>query len=236
MNVSLYFNNFNNALNTIKNAFHSLSSQQQKIMSIFTILFASASAIGVAYRYCFKAKQQNHNPLVHVAPQTMAEVFKKHHYDPSKLPVLDMTPFGGSTDYIQYIKPKHMTSPVMQFKDAWGRNGIALHIQGKETSTREWSLGYLAEDPVSKINGVWTFHQRHATHPDFWVAGEDTLIQRVIDERHNETDHVGRKYVECPHCPIIGAGLMSTSLLENLLTGNDPDLQLGATPNFNLFA
>lgn len=164
----------------------------------------------------------------------MAKVFKKHHYDPNQLSVLDMTKFGDSTDYIQYIKPKDMTSPVMQFKDAWGRNGIALHIHGKDTSTRRWSIGDLASGPVSDINGVWTFHQRYVNEPTVWVSGGNDLMRTVIEERHDETDHVGNKF--CPHCPLIGAGLMSASLIENILTGDDPDFQLGEKPDFNLFA
>ena len=234
VNISLNFSS-NNTINSIKTAFQSLSIQQQKIVSIVAIFLASVSVIGIAYRYCFKAKQ-NQNSFAHVAPETMAKVFKKYHYDANKLPVLDMTPFGGSTDYIQYIKPEHMTSPVMQFTDAWGRKGIALHIQGKDTSTREYSIGDLANAPASEINGVWTFHQRYVNRPDFWVGGANELTKRVIDKRHDETDHEGSAFIACSHCPIIGAGLMSADLLENLLTGNDPDFQLGENKNFNLFA
>lgn len=154
-------------------------------------------------------------------------MFKKYSYDPQKLPELNMTVFDGSDDYIHYIQPNHMTSPVMCFTDAWGRAGIAIHIRGKGTSTREWRVDDTKTGKVSDINSVWIFHEREIKRQDLWVGSVSQSIKAAIDERHNETDHVGELFRACPHCPITGTGLMSASLLKNILAGKDPDFQLG---------
>lgn len=230
MNVSLH-TFFASSLSSIKNIFQHLTPRDKTIIAIASVAVGCLSGLYMAYRSgCFfkaqpDVKTQDHSNRLN--PALMQKLFKKYNYDINSLPKLDMTQFECSADYIKYIEPQHMTSPVMAFKDAWGREGIALHICGKNESKRKWSLGPSCNGSVSKISGVWTFHQRYSNNPStHWVSVENHLIKKILDERHNETDHVGSEWCACPHCPIQN-NLMSASQLEALLSGTDPDFRLG---------
>lgn len=230
MNVS--FNSLPlNFISIIKDRVLNLTVQNQKILAISSVVFAIAAAIYVARR-CWNTPS---NPLV---PEVLAKIFKEHSYNPENLPVLDLSDRGNrSSDYITDISPEQMTSPVMRFTDGWGRHGIAVHLKRKSDSTRTVSHHLLKENsPSKKIDEVWTFHQRYLANPNLWVGADYYLAKNFINERHDTTDHIGSPCTSCPNCPIVDVNFFSKSLFESLLTGQDPDLQLGDKPGFNLFA
>jgi hypothetical protein len=49
------------------------------------------------------------------------------------LPVLDLGGRGGTTDYIDFLKPEELAAPVMIGTDAWRRKFVAfrLKVEGK---------------------------------------------------------------------------------------------------------
>ncbi len=233
MNISTNFN-FSYAINSIKTVFESkaLSTQQQKVAGVAALVFATILFVRIVYRYCFTSSDK--------VPPAMAEIFKKYHYNADQLPELDMTEFKGSCDYISYISLENMTSPVMRFTDAWGRKGIALALYQKESSTRQPKPdepidGKLSLDMPSSNKGVWTFHIRNSNQPKSWVATENDAIRRIFQERHEEKVVHKDAINACDKC-LFTKQVMPSELLENLLTGNDPDFQLGKEAGFNLFS
>lgn len=236
--MKVYLNSLSlNFISNIKDRVLNLTVQNQKILAITSLVFAIAAAIYIARRCWNKTtvSQASSNPLI---PDVLAKIFKERSYNPESLPVLDLSDRENcSRDYITYISPKDMNFPVMRFTDGQGRRGVAVHVKGKSDATSSflYDMNELPF-PTSKINGVWTFHQRYTNELNYWVGAADPFASNCIHKRHQDTDHTGDVTSECSTCPTDGVNILSKSLFESLLTGQDPDLQLGNDPQFNLFA
>ncbi len=146
------------------------------------------------------------------------------------LPILDLSGYQGSTGYISYIKPEDMSAPIMRFRDAWDRPGIAFAIRGKEDSKRSYVLSDKYILPVSKMKGVLTLHKRYfeSSDPNCWVVGGGSFIPAVYQERQwDEAVQKGEKGISYN---IFNSGTrepIHSTELEALLSGTDPDFILG---------
>ncbi len=201
-------------------------------MSINSVLTSISNTFG------FRASDASSAASSHY-PKYISELFSKHHFSGKDLSVLDLnTGYNGSTDYMDHFDSEKMISPVMLFKDAWNRPGIALHVKGRSTSQRTYTILDLPPIPASKMEGVFAIFLRRAPpKASPWVLGGGSrgMIESVYRERHEENGHTGG-IMECPTCPFKGSREpVSSQVLSDLFNGTDPDFQLGNDPEFKLF-
>lgn len=172
-----------------------------------------------------RTNQQNvHNELIaRIYPQQMIQLFRRCHLPIARLPVLELSEEQANRDYIS-VRSEDMTHPIMRFKDSWNRPGIAFHLEGyaeRQVEYRDHTM------QIRDISGAMTVFKRFTNSND-WRVGvsrmlDDTMF-KALNDRHNETDHVGDPVHYCPTCPrgLYQADAMNYLTLSNFLEGHNP--------------
>lgn len=145
-------------------------------------------------------------------------------YEVDKLPVLNLNKRQGVTDYIDFIDSEEMTSPVMKFRDVFGRPGIAFHLVGKKP-------GYQVDmrncKNTAELDGVLVLFQRYST-PGTWSLAwghSNSTIYHAYNKYHNKNGHIGERIMACENCVFTGCTIKPL-LLARILNGTDPVLKL----------
>jgi hypothetical protein len=164
-------------------------------------------------------------------PQEMVNLFRNSGTPLSQLPVLDLGDRAGNTGYINYIQPEEMAQPVMRFRDCVQRPGVALKIQASASVLRRYERFKRSSNrrEGQSLEIVLAIFKRYADPESktwsFEWGGNNSTIQLLYQDRHEENGHVGPKIEACPTCPFVNAVVNKTVLLD-LLNGQDPDFSL----------
>jgi hypothetical protein len=158
-----------------------------------------------------------------------AKVLKNTGYSVDTLPQLDLKGRMGSTDYIDFVTPNDMTSPVMKFRDRFNRPGIAIHIVGKTPGVMVKDLYGDEKTDSSTLNNVLALFQRYSDTTGKWSYGwgrSKFAIEHVYNAYHQTHGHANdSKIMACDDCPFVNA-CISSDLLTQILTGTNPILTL----------
>jgi hypothetical protein len=141
------------------------------------------------------------------------------------LPTLDLGDRQGKTDYIDFLIPDEMKSPIMKFTDKFQRIGVAFLIKG--ISNEKLDIGGEKETEVKDLISVLAFFERmpnKETLVHSWGKKGDK-IRKVYAEIHQK-DHIGSLIELCPKCPFSN-GPINENLLLGLLHGKDEHFRLG---------
>ena len=111
-----------------------------------------------------------------------------------RLPILDIAGRKGPTGYIDFIQTIDMIAPVMRFKDDQGRLGLALRIR--------------QVDPNQET--VLTLFQRQGGFINIW---SNAVVKGNIEARHDQNDHEGPHFVECPKMSYFSFSCRSTTII-----------------------
>lgn len=146
-------------------------------------------------------------------------------YEVDKLPVLNLNKRQGSTDYIDFISSKEMSSPVMKFRDVFGRPGIALHLVGKKPG---YKVDMRECKNTSELDGVLVLFQRYSSPGQWSLAwGEsDNTIAHAYNKYHDNNGHIGQRIMACKNCVFNGSCSIKPIFLARILNGSDPVLKL----------
>jgi len=110
----------------------------------------------------------------------------------ANLPVLNLDP-TIEHDYIDWIKPHHLSAPIMKFVDKWKREGIALRLRSVNTGHE----------------GTLVFFQRHGPNsPDFCMACPNWRIKEELEEYHTSNSEFHS--LQCDNCPFSKVGIEQT--------------------------
>ena len=147
-------------------------------------------------------------------------VLKDTGYEVDNLPQLDLKGMQGHTDYIDFITPRDMTSPVMTFRDRFNRPGIAILLATKKSCSN-------VEVIPETLCNVLALFQRYTEDARCWSYGwgdSDGCIENLYNDYHSDHGHTG--IMACKECPFANASI-NTNILKNILQGTDPILELG---------
>lgn len=147
-----------------------------------------------------------------------------------RLPVLDLGGRMGSTDYIDFLQDKDMTSPLMRFMDARKRVGLAVRCRGNADGNVDFGKDKNRKEyRIRDLSSVVAVFRRH-TSGNSWVYGgywEFGVISRISRVVHKPNHQLGCEADLCPNCPLANRGqgriIQWTS---NLIKGIDPAIKL----------
>ena len=149
-------------------------------------------------------------------PERLVQAFRQSNRKIHQLPVLDISGHTGRTGYIDFVRPKHMSHPVMRFKDITGRPGIVFNLQ---------DIPGKADPKFANPKGTMALFQRSPGSPGFFAAGYDRSDLEVLIEiehrTHNESQQMeDGQYVRKDNCP---------SCLNNIVKGSGLTFKHAAT-------
>jgi len=101
----------------------------------------------------------------------------------AELPVLDLEEcgaFGGSTGYIDFVRPEDMTGPVMRGEDEHGRPFVSFLLSREVVD--HGSANYPHDMVVKEF--VETLFRRYTTGPVWVSGGGQSLAQGALDNQN----------------------------------------------------
>ena len=105
-------------------------------------------------------------------PEKLVQAFRLCNRKIHQLPVLNLNGHTGMLGCIDFVEPKHMSHPVMRFKDAAGRPGIIFNLQ---------DIPGKANPEIKNPKGTMALFQRRLGNPDFeaeYYANLEVLIEK----------------------------------------------------------
>jgi hypothetical protein len=169
---------------------------------------------------------QQSSPIRHEHyPKCLSDLFKEHRFDPKNVPFANISARG-----LHPLMPNAIQCPIMRIQD-----GLILHVKAKESSTRTFSFD--PECPIRNSEEFWVIY-KDAQNNNAWTIAGNSITKFIVSDRHREGAHLNKKYqyIPCTTCPFQKEQLIEKEFLRNLLTGKDPDFQIGNETDFNLFA
>lgn len=151
-------------------------------------------------------------------------------YGVDNLPQLDLKGGQGHTDYIDFLRPRDMSSPVMTFRDRFNRPGLAILLAGKKPGQMVAPLWSDEKVNTENLCNVLALFQRYTNIAGHWSLGwgnSNDTIEKVYDGYHQNHGHTGTTIMACKACPFTSASI-STDLLRDILQGTNPILELGS--------
>jgi len=106
------------------------------------------------------------------------------------LPVLKLDP-KMQGDYIDWIKPHHLSAPIMKFVDKFRRKGIVLRLRSMNTGNE----------------GTIVFFQRY-TDEDICMACPNWRIKEELEDYHTKNSEFHA--LQCDNCPFSKVGIEQT--------------------------
>ena len=152
-------------------------------------------------------------------PLYITELFQKYHFDPTRLPTLNLGTSEGCNGRIVFLHPNRMKAPIMHLKDDFGHKGLALLVIRKNDG----------------FASVFRIFQENTPDGLFWKSNVYGTLQQNLQQRHADEAHEGDPFMDCPQCPFTDTRPISEETLIKLFTGTDEDFQLGSLPDFRLF-
>ena len=158
-----------------------------------------------------------------------ATVLSNTGYAVDDLPQLNLNGKQGHTDYIDFLTPPDMTSPVMTFRDRFNRPGIAILLAGKKPGQMVSPLWCDEKVNTSTLCNVLALFQRYTDETSRWSFGwgnSNSIIEKICGGYHEDHGHTGPTIMACENCPFVGASI-NTDLFQDILKGTNPILELG---------
>ncbi len=140
-----------------------------------------------------------------IYPKHLQDEFSTHGRPIHTLAALDVS---EHQEDVLALEEASMRSPLMRFKDRYGRYGVAIHIQSRE---------------APRESTVFSIFQRDPTHNSYWAFSLPPRFE--ADFRHAHTDEVLHR--SCGDCPFPGGYSVNFSTVVGpLLAGTYPAAQL----------
>ncbi len=140
-----------------------------------------------------------------IYPTHLQDEFSAHGCPIHRLAVLDVS---EHQEDVLALEETPMRSPLMRFKDRYGRHGVAIHIQSREAP---WE------------SAVFSIFQRDPTHNSYWAFSLPPRFEADFRGAHsNEVLHRS-----CGDCPFPGGYSVNFStVIRPLLAGTYPAARL----------
>lgn len=144
------------------------------------------------------------------------------------LPVLDMSHFPRR-DYVTFLQPSDMLSPIMRFRDRLGQQGLAFHLVGIGPGLLDQGIltRIIGPSPLKGYETVLVIFKR-AVWTYCW-SGSDMSVQNFYTRAHDNIFHA-HGGLACPGCPFL-SNIVRPFVLVALLTGRDRFFRLGRGEN-----
>ncbi len=160
-------------------------------------------------------------------PSHVKELLQKYGVnDLNDLPVLDLSIYDRSVDYISRINDKDMSASIMRFIDPRGGLGIAFAVRPKEDSK---NISFVFAGFDFCLSGRVILYMQHtdeASESCCWIVRAGVSINSIYTERQRGEKGITEKKDDCDignPKPTYDIGIKE---LEALLSGTDPDFVL----------
>jgi hypothetical protein len=97
-------------------------------------------------------------------PITLVNLLQKYNINLLDLPILDLKGRTGYTDYIDFLTPMDLSSPIMRFKDSYKRYGISLKLKSKNLIEDEYieiifTIFRRYTDRINDMRTIWSYNK-----------------------------------------------------------------------------
>lgn len=169
--------------------------------------------------------QVSSNNAALIYPKYLVDIFNKYNISIDELPILDLGDRGGHTDYIDFVMPEEMTSPIMKFTDKFRRPGLIFRLKGKSDDK------IIIHNTAINIKDICTtlaifkrYTESYNTVWSFGWGGSNNLIAYTYSKYH-EKDHIHNAIDECSECPF-SSNTINPKLIDNLIGHTDTLFEL----------